>query len=206
MRKVNKSGLTPKKLAYISESVEQSIGRSIRQHRADQKITIEQLSSRVGLTKGQISKIENGLVSSPVSTLTRIAQALGTEPGSFFKVACDRLAVQLVRGHQRKIVVGRASKLGHTYHSLAFDLPFEKKFEPYLMIISEKKIDPKKNTFQHQGQEMLFVLKGKMDYRHDGKIYSLEPGDTLYFDASLEHGPEKIVLAPVEFLCVISNK
>ena len=36
--------------------------------------------------QGQLSRIENGKVSSPVSTLTRIAAALGTEPGAFFQM------------------------------------------------------------------------------------------------------------------------
>lgn len=187
------------------ESVEQVIGKSIRTCRTQQNITIEQLSQMVALTKGQISKIENGLVSSPVGTLTRIAQALGTEPSTFFRTSQDRKSAQLVRSHERKPVVGRASKMGHYYHSLAFDLPFQKSFEPYLMIIEEAKLDPKKNSFQHSGHEMIFMLKGQMSYRHDGSIYELEVGDTLYFDASKEHGPEKIKKSPVHFLSIISN-
>lgn len=188
------------------ETIEQVIGKAIRSCRTQQRITIEQLAQMVALTKGQISKIENGLVSSPVGTLTRIAQALGTEPSVFFKTSQDRKSAQLVRRHERKPVVGRASKMGHYYHSLAYDLPFQKSFEPYLMIIEEKKLDPKKNSFQHSGHEMLFMLKGQMTYRHDGTNYELEVGDTLYFDATKEHGPEKIQTSPVHFLSIISNQ
>ncbi len=188
-----------------NETVEQTIGKSIRNCRMQQSITIEQLSQMVSLTKGQISKIENGLVSSPVGTLTRIAQALGTEPSAFFRTSHDRKSAQLVHSHERKPVVGRASKMGHYYHSLAFDLPFQKSFEPYLMVIEEKKLDPKKNSFQHSGHEMIFMLKGQMTYRHDGTMYELDVGDTLYFDASKEHGPEKIKTPPVHFLSIISN-
>ncbi len=188
------------------ETIEQIIGKAIRSCRTLQDITIEQLSQMVALTKGQISKIENGLVSSPVGTLTRIAQALGTDPSAFFRTTQSRKSAQLVHRHERKPVVGRASKIGHYYQSLAFDLPFQKPFEPYLMIIEEKKLDPKKNSFQHAGHEMLFMLKGQMTYRHDGTLYELEVGDTFYFDATKEHGPEQIKTSPVHFLSIISNQ
>ncbi|MBV8142227.1 MAG: helix-turn-helix transcriptional regulator, partial [Verrucomicrobia bacterium] len=69
-----------------SPTVEQFIGQRIRNLRLQRNVTLDQLAERVRLTKGQLSKIENGLVSSPVSTLTRIASALGVGPGYFFQV------------------------------------------------------------------------------------------------------------------------
>jgi len=66
-------------------SVEILIGQRIRALRQQRDVTLDQLASEVKLTKGQVSRIENGLVSSPVSTLTRIAAALGVGPGAFFQ-------------------------------------------------------------------------------------------------------------------------
>ncbi len=103
------------------------------------------------------------------------------------------------------MIVGRASKLGHTYESLAFDLPFDKDFEPYLMTIEEKKIDPKHNVFRHPGQELLYMLEGAMDYRHGEETFRLSPGDSLYFDGTISHGPAAVYSPPVRFLSIISN-
>jgi len=74
-----------------------------------------------------------------------------------------------------------------------------------VMRIEEKKIDPAKNVFRHPGHELIFMLKGKMDYRHGEKTFHLEPGDSLFFDGSIEHGPLKVYQPPVEFLSIISN-
>jgi mannose-6-phosphate isomerase-like protein (cupin superfamily) len=101
--------------------------------------------------------------------------------------------------------VGRGSKIGHSYESLAAGLPFEKDFEPYLMTIDEKKIDPSKNVFKHPGHEFLFMLEGKMTYRHAGQEYRMEPGDSLFFDATFEHGPISVSDTPVRFLSIISE-
>jgi transcriptional regulator with XRE-family HTH domain len=187
-------------------SIELQIGRKIRELRTERNVTLDQLAIEVNLTKGQVSKIENGKVSSPVSTLTRIAVALAVEPGYFFRSNVDNTPrVAMVRRAERKVIVGRGTKLGHSYESLAYGLPFKKDFEPYLMRIEEKSIDPGKNVFRHPGHELLYMLKGKMDYRFGGQIYHLEPGDSLFFDGSIEHGPTRVYQPPVEFLSIISN-
>lgn len=187
-------------------SWELRIGRRIRDLREARNATLDQLSIETKLTKGQLSRIENGKVSSPVSTLTRIAAALGVSPGDLFSEQKSTARAVLVTKDQRRIIVGRASKMGHTYESLAFGLSFEKDFEPYLMTIEEKDIDPKHNIFRHPGQELLFMLEGGMDYRHGEETYHLEPGDSLYFDGTVAHGPAAIFGQPVKFLSIISNE
>lgn len=187
-------------------TIEYQIGQKIRTLRIKHNVTLDQLAKEVGLTKGQISKIENGKVSSPVSTLTRIAVALAVEPGYFFQSdSLNRPRVAMVPKGERKTIVGRGTKLGHSYESLAYGLPFKKDFEPYLMRIEEKKINPEQNVFRHPGHELLFMLKGGMDYRFAGQVYHLEPGDSLFFDGMNEHGPLRVYGPPVEFLSIISN-
>jgi transcriptional regulator with XRE-family HTH domain len=203
MRLKNESSMKKKEIA---PTIEFQIGQKIRGLRTERNITLNQLASEVGLTKGQISKIENGKVSSPVSTLTRIAVALAVEPGFFFQNhAANRPRAAMVRKSERKIIVGRGTKLGHSYESLAYGLSFKKAFEPYFMRIEEKTIRPENNVFRHPGHELLFMLKGKMDYRYGGQVYHLEPGDSLFFDGSTEHGPLRIYQPPIEFLSIISN-
>lgn len=187
------------------ETVEVQVGLRIRELREVKGLTLDQLAGETRLTKGQLSRIENGKVSSPVSTLTRIAAALGVGPGSFFSDAGAETRAVLVKRRERKAVAGRGSKLGHTYELLAFGLPFPKDFEPYLMTIGEKKIDPAKNVFRHPGHEFLFLLEGKMTYRHRGENFAMEPGDALFFDGSYEHGPVAVEGVPVRFLSIISN-
>lgn len=186
-------------------SVEEKIGCRIRALRSERHVTLEQLAAEVKLTKGQLSKIENGKVSSPVSTLTRIASALGAEVGALFDFSDQHARAVLVRKNERKEIAGRGSKLGHSYEALAFGLPFEKDFETYLMTIEETKINPAKNVFKHPGHEFLFMLDGHLVYRHGEQTFSMEPGDSLFFDGNIEHGPVSVSHTPVRFLSIISN-
>jgi transcriptional regulator with XRE-family HTH domain len=186
-------------------SVEIKIGQRIRALRGERNVTLDQLASEVKLTKGQLSKIENGKVSSPVSTLTRIASALGVQVGTLFDFSDHEARAVLVRKEDRKEIAGRGSKLGHSYETLAYGLTFDKDFEPYIMTIEEKKINPAKNIFKHPGHEFLFLLEGNMVYRHRDQTFSMKPGDSLFFDATFEHGPVSVSGVPVRFLSIISN-
>jgi quercetin dioxygenase-like cupin family protein len=48
------------------------------------------------------------------------------------------------------------------------------------------------------------MLEGEIDYRHGDNVYSLEPGDTLFFDADAPHGPGKLTKLPAKYLSIIS--
>lgn len=186
-------------------SIEAQIGKRIRALRLERDVTLDQLAEKTKLTKGQLSKIENGKVSCPVSTLTRVASALGVRVGNLFDADDSSARAVLVKKGERKPIVGCGSKIGHSYESLAFGLPFGKSFEPYLMTIDEKKIDPAKNVFKHPGHEFLFLIEGKMVYRHAEETFRMEPGDSLFFDGTIEHGPVSVSRTPVRFLSIISN-
>jgi hypothetical protein len=47
------------------------------------------------------------------------------------------------------------------------------------------------------------MLSGKVVYRHADRLYPMEPGDALFFDASARHGPEDLVQAPMHYLSII---
>lgn len=41
--------------------------------------------------------------------------------------------------------------------------------------------------FQHKGEELLFLLEGRMKFFHGDKVFIMEKGDCVYFDASIPH-------------------
>jgi transcriptional regulator with XRE-family HTH domain len=51
------------------------------------------------------------------------------------------------------------------------------------------------NLFRHAGVEFIFMLSGKVRYRHADRTYVMEPGDALFFDAAARHGPEELIHA-----------
>ena len=92
----------------------------------------------------------------------------------------------------------RGSFAGHQYQLLGHTIGKTYTIEPYLITISDKsEVYPE---FQHAGTEFIYMLEGKVTYRHANKTYLLEPGDSLFFDAEALHGPDEILELPCRFL------
>jgi uncharacterized cupin superfamily protein len=89
---------------------------------------------------------------------------------------------------------------GYFYETLAHHYP-HKKMEPYLLTIPVHR--GKEAVFQHEGEEMLLMLRGKMNFKVSGNENLLEEGDCIYFDSGLAHGGTVIGDEAVKCLIVI---
>ena len=58
-------------------SLEESVGSAIKELRQRHGLTIAQVSEQASISRGMLSKIENGQTSAGMETLARIARALG---------------------------------------------------------------------------------------------------------------------------------
>ena len=48
------------------------------------------------------------------------------------------------------------------------------------------------------------MLGGGMSYRQGDRVYTMKPGDALFFDANVPHGPETLDDLPCNFLAIIA--
>ena len=68
---------TPEREAFRREAYAWYVGQLIHDARKNEKVTQQELASRIGLNKSYISKIENGSIEPGVGTFYRILDALG---------------------------------------------------------------------------------------------------------------------------------
>lgn len=162
------------------------IGGRLAHLRSQKRITLERLASVTGFTKGYLSKIENSRKVPPIGTLARIAGALGVDIAYFFRTrqSTDEARVSIVHVKDRQPVVRGGTAFGYDYVSLAHDRR-DKRMEPFLFSFP-RSID-RNVQFEHEGEEFLFIVHGKVEFKINGEKYILSEGDSLYFDASLPH-------------------
>lgn len=184
--------------------LEVAIGREVRAFRKQKEITVAELASMTGLSIGMLSKIENGNTSPSLSTLQTLANSLSVPLTSFFRrFEEQRMAVHTKAGEGVELE-REGTRAGHQYNLLGHIGANTSGVivEPYLITLSEQSdVFP---VFQHGGIEAIYMLEGKVDYRHGDKVFSLVPGDTLFFDADAPHGPEVLVDLPARYLSIIS--
>lgn len=68
---------TPEREASLEKAWEEYNGQMLLDARKNARLTQEELANRIGADKGYISKVERGLITPTVSTLYRIAAAMG---------------------------------------------------------------------------------------------------------------------------------
>ena len=73
------------------------IGNQIRKLRNTRALTLQDLADLTGLSKPNLSQIENNLVTPPIATLLKISAALGVPSGHFFQETQQESNVVIVR-------------------------------------------------------------------------------------------------------------
>lgn len=183
--------------------LEVAIGREVRSFRKAQQITVAELSELTGLSIGMLSKIENGNTSPSLSTLQTLANALSVPLTSFFRQYEERREAVHTKAGDGVEIERQGTRAGHQYNLLGHIGSNSSGVivEPYLIKLTEE--SDTFETFQHGGIETIYMLEGSVDYRHGANIYTLMPGDTLFFDADAPHGPETLSKLPATYLSVI---
>lgn len=183
-------------------SLERYLGNTIRELRLKHGLTIADVADLAAISRGMLSKIENAQTATSLDTLSRLARALGVSLATLFRhYDVHGGDAQLVKAGEGMEVVRKGTRRGHTYHLLAYDQGPTKTFEPFLISIDEKsEVFP---TFEHPGTEFIYVLEGRMEYRHGENTYLLGPGDALTFRGEIPHGPEQLLECPIRFLSVM---
>lgn len=184
-----------------SHSIAVAIGTQVRNLRRKLELTGTELAEQAGLSAGMLSKIENGAVSASIESLEALARALNVPLTTFFASYEEkRDCSHVVAGHG-VLIERRGTKAGHQYQLLGHSISGDIVVEPYLITLTD---EAKPYTlFQHAGVEFIYMLTGKVLYRHADKIYPLAPGDSLFFDAAALHGPEELTQFPMSYLSII---
>jgi transcriptional regulator with XRE-family HTH domain len=166
--------------------LEKLVGSRIAEARARAGITLDRLAALTGFSKGYLSKIENSRKVPPIGSLARIAAALKTDITDLLHPpsAAPEGGLSVVRAGERRPVVRGGTAFGYDYVSLA-DNRRDKKMEPFLFTFPSR-ID-KYVFFEHEGEEFMFVLTGRVEWQAGSRKLVLEPGDSIYFDARLPH-------------------
>ena len=158
-----------------------SLGDKLRQLRSERNISQRDLARLAGLSPNSISLIERDETSPSVSTLQSLAAALKIRMSYFFEEEIPSSVLHIKSGSRPKI-----ESEGVIIEGMGQTLPFQE-LEPFLMTLEHKAGSGGERQVVHSGHEFVYCLQGKIEYVIDGKIYFMEVGDILIFEATLPH-------------------
>jgi DNA-binding transcriptional MerR regulator/mannose-6-phosphate isomerase-like protein (cupin superfamily) len=154
-----------------------AIGVRLRQLRVRRQLSLAQVAKTVGISVGFLSALERSHMSASVSTLRKLARFYKTNILGFFDPA--EANIRLVSPDKRKVLEAGP---GVRMELLAWGNTV---MEPHLFRIAPQ--SGSGESYTHEGEEFLYILRGELQISLDGEDYRLQPGDSFYFESATPH-------------------
>jgi transcriptional regulator with XRE-family HTH domain len=171
---------------YFGSEIEQTvsaIGAKVAKTRAERGWSLQQLAKRSGLSPASIHKIEKSGMTPTITSLMKVAAALGKSVGYFIEESDGLRPVTVVRRDERTRL--HTSKEGLVLNNISG------RYGPFFVAGAEADVEPWADSgpqpMVHPGEELVLLLEGAMRFVVGGEQYDLEPGDSLHFRTTLAH-------------------
>lgn len=163
------------------------IGNKLRSLRLRKKISLVDLGKHTGLSASMLSQLENGKLVPTLPTLARIAMVFDVGLDFFFSDKRRKKVFSVVRSQERMRFPDRAGNPnpGFYFEVLAFSAQ-EKGLQAYLAEFPPASANNTETHF-HDGAEFLYVIQGQVTITYQGEEFTVEEGDSVYFDSSEPH-------------------
>lgn len=167
------------------------VGKKIQGIRESKNLSIEEISERSGLSAEQIQSIENDQYLPSLGPLIKIARALGVRLGTFLDDNDDLGPVvcrAADRERDRSISFSNdatEARQNMIYHSLAKQKA-GRHMEPFVIDIQPSE-DKDFKLSAHEGEEFIYVMSGEVEIAYGKETYSLQEGDSIFYDSIVKH-------------------
>lgn len=183
------------------------VGERIKKLRIAKGLSTEEASAKSGIAESVIVSIENQMISPPLGNMVNLAKAFDVTVGDFFGDTGDS-PFCIVRSDDRETVSRFTSapvQSGrYSYQALGLQKK-NRQMEPFLVTLNPGET-PQVEPNQHIGEEILFVLQGKVEVRLLDHTDILNPGDSIYYDSTVPHIVSCYGNEPATILAVIYAK
>lgn len=179
------------------------LGSLIRNYRRQNGSTLAEVATRTGLSKGLLSRVENGHVSPSLSTLSKIADALDVHISDFFLEDGVADISYLSEKEYQKVHWDDQDAVYDYYPLVAPDFG-RRLFNPFMIHIKKKDFRPITNTASCD--QFVYMLKGTIDYGYGQKVYTITAGDSLFFRGEMAHGPKKLHTNEAKYIMVLCRR
>ncbi|MBC9822903.1 cupin domain-containing protein [Terrabacter sp. MAHUQ-38] len=159
------------------------IGPKIYLLRQGEGLSLQQLAERSGVSAAAIHKMERNAMVPTITTLMKLARALGRSVGYFIEEGADGTApAVLVRAKDRDDLL--PSPDGVNRQNLAG--PFGRFALSAAIVTIAPGLDSGKAPLAQPGEELVYLLSGSMEFEID-TTYQLRQGDSLHLRTDHPH-------------------
>ncbi len=161
-----------------------NLGLRIKELRTKRGLSQAELAKLVGVTPSTISQVEANIIYPSLPALLKMAEVLSVDITSIFQQAME-LEKRIIFPAAEAVSVGfRDLPRGALEGYLLTPPDFEGKMEPYLIEIEPNR-DLPAHFFIHKGEEMGYLLSGKLRMSLNKATYTVRAGDVIYLTSEM---------------------
>jgi transcriptional regulator with XRE-family HTH domain len=175
-----------------------TLGDRLRRLRSERNISQRDLAGQAGISVNSISLIERGEISPSVATLQSLATALKIKISYFFDDESVGNVLH-IKAAERPVLTSGGVQIEGVGQRLK-----TQELEPFRITLEPQAVSGERQVV-HPGVELVCCQVGRLEYLIDGKVYLLEKGDFLIFEATLPHTWSNPFDQKAEFLLVLQT-
>ena len=165
------------------------IGPRIRQLREHRELSIDALAPRAGCSPEMVAALEAGELVPSLTPLFRLARGLGVRLGTLLDDQSQDGPAIVRKGDAGVTVHFSGNDPARTHSTLDFHplAPHKaaRNMEPFLVDVHPAPAEVALN--EHEGEEFIYVLSGRIEVRYGKDVHQLDPGDSIYYESVVPH-------------------
>ena len=187
-----------------AHQIARQLGARIRKARSAQKLTLQALGDDTGLSAAYLSRVERGEAAMSIANVILIATRLSIPLRDLFEDSGDAhlpKSYTISRRRQRETTPPLTAN-GYDYHWLSGDLP-EPKLSGFVLdfpVTSDLDI----KLLSHEGEEILYVLEGRIEFQIGEERFVLDQGDSVHLFGDRPHMGRNAGVGPARLLMVVT--
>jgi transcriptional regulator with XRE-family HTH domain/KaiC/GvpD/RAD55 family RecA-like ATPase len=160
------------------------LGMRLKLFRKKRGLSQKELAKLVGVTPSTISQVESNLIYPSLPALLKMSDVLSISVSSLFESTGDIQGRVVFPGSNAVETTLIDLPDGAVQAKHLTPLDFKSKAEPYLIEIPPKQ-DLPSHFLSHKGEELGYVLSGKLQLRTKNGSFSALSGDTIYLTSEI---------------------
>ena len=169
------------------------VGKKIKNARMAKKITLNFVANETGYSIDYLKKLEAGKVIPPVGTILQIARALQIDSGFLLKEQEPDIEKRI------KAYTKRTDDYAYTTLTPGAENKHLKAFR----VTIDAMQNHKGVGYQHDGEEFIYVLSGKIEVIVGDNVNTLSKNDSLHFNSGIKHMLRNVGKKEAELIVVI---
>ncbi|MEO7767528.1 MAG: XRE family transcriptional regulator [Ferruginibacter sp.] len=174
----------------MQEDILVQITNKLKDIRKEKNLTLQELAEAAGVTKGMLSQVENNRTIPSLTVFLNIIKSLHVNINDFFQ--------DFNTGQPSKVIFKKAAQyqpfekentVGFHYERIMSSTIDEYHVDFVLLTLSP---NAQRASVQTDAYEFKYILKGSVEYTIGEEVFVMEPGDSIFFDATEPHNPKNL--------------